>query len=45
MSQVIRKRKFEIDVALIYVRKAIWQEINTPAHLRHCQGSSKGYKS
>ena len=41
MSQVIRKLKFEVDVALIYVCKAFWREVSTPAHQRHCQDSSK----
>ena len=41
MSQATRKLKFEVDVAVIYVCKAFWQEINTPAHLRHCQDSSE----
>ena len=31
MSQVIRKLKFEVDVALIYVWKAFWLETNTSA--------------
>ena len=33
MSQVIIKLNFEVDVALIYVCKAFWREINTPANL------------
>ena len=39
--QVIWKLKFKVDVALIYVCKAFWQEINTSVHQRHCQDSSR----
>ena len=39
MSQVMRKLMSEVEVALIYVCKAFWREINTPAHLQHCRDS------
>ena len=39
MSQVISKLEFEVDVALIYVCKVFWREINTPAHLWRLQDS------
>ena len=38
MSQDIRN--LEVDVAL-NVCEAFWQEINTPAHVRHYQASYK----
>ena len=44
LNQVIGKLMFELDVvliSLIYVCKAFRREINTPAHLRHCQDSSE----
>ena len=44
MSQIIRTLKLEVYMAIIYVCKAFWREIDTPAHLRHCHDSS-GVKS
>ena len=41
MTQVIRKLKFEVDVALIYVCKASWRKIDTLTHLRHCRTHRK----
>ena len=41
MSQVIRKLKFEVNVAFIYVCKAFSREINNPSHLTHCQDISE----
>ena len=41
----MRKLKLVVDVALIYVCKAFLPEMNTLAHLRHCQDSSNHVKS
>ena len=41
MSQVVRKLKFEVDAAVIYVFKDFWRKINAPAHLWHCHDLSE----